>query len=460
VARAYEAFRAHHGRFITAVSADMLPDLHRDVAERDARIVFLGRDGHSYAAAVRGLDPDFYDQHCTEIVLSRAVVDAALADLEHNAGARFDAVESFRVRDRVDPAAATGTFQALSDYLDDAAIPTSDGAVTLVDNSFKGTIQELYSAAYPGVAVHGRYAVHAAHPDDPHPGTKTGYALHQPAEGRWRGYPLADLPDEPELTLGAAEAVAAIEHTLHGPDTSPTELTDDGPAQQPQRFQVAALRGYNPALIEPAYREPRVREAVKVAALLAVHDTAAQARPAWTGEQFHATQHERAEAVTEFATQVRAWITDAPDRDPALAPVLDAFVRRSDRALLAEVYDELAGAGLDPTEPGQHWTALATATPQDKQQIRRDLASGYRTDAPSTQQSPRREASDLDAAMERLRSAVETARLNRAANADDPARSAARRHDASRGYGVAPEAEQRPQRRQQRGLDPGYGSGY
>ncbi|MBN9753966.1 hypothetical protein Ae406Ps2_6137c [Pseudonocardia sp. Ae406_Ps2] len=232
VGRAYEAFRAHHGRFVAAVSAEMLPDLHRDVAERGARIVFLGRDGHSYAAAVRGLAPDFYERHCTEIVLSRAVVEAALADLEHNAGARFDAVESFRGRDRVDPTAAAGAFQALSDYLDDADIPTSDGALTLVDNSFKGTIQELYSAAFPGVEVRGRYAIHAAHPDDPHPGTKTGYALHQPAAGRWRGYPLAELPDEPELTLGAAEAVAAIEHTLHGPDTSPIELTDDLDHQQ------------------------------------------------------------------------------------------------------------------------------------------------------------------------------------------------------------------------------------
>ncbi|MBN9739436.1 MULTISPECIES: hypothetical protein [unclassified Pseudonocardia] len=459
MARAYEAFRAHHGRFVAAVSADMLPDLHRDVAERDARIVFLGRDGHSYAAAVRGLDPDFYERYCTEIVLSRAVVEAALADLEHNAGARFDAVESFRVRDRVDPTAAAGAFQALSDYLDDAAIPTTDGAITLVDNSFKGTIQELYSAAYPGVEVHGRYAIHAAHPDDPHPGTKTGYALHQPARGRWGGYPLAELPDEPELTLGAAEAVAAIEHTLHGPDTSPTELAEDGPVQQPQRFQTAALRGYNPALIEPAYREPRVREAVKVTALLAVHDTATQARPHWTGEQFHTTQHERHQAVNGFATHVRAWITQAPDRDAALTGVLDAFVRRSDRALLAEAYDQLAGAGLDPTEPSQHWTALATATPQDKQQIRRDLASGYCT-AITTQQGPRREAGDLDAAMERLRNAVETSRRNRATSTDEPARTSVRHHDTARGYGIDPQLDQHPQTRQRGADQPDYDSRY
>jgi hypothetical protein len=47
----------------------------------------------------------FFARHCSEVVLSRAVVDAALQDLERNAGARFEQLEAFRSgRARVDPA--------------------------------------------------------------------------------------------------------------------------------------------------------------------------------------------------------------------------------------------------------------------------------------------------------------------------------------------------------------------
>ncbi|WP_308252410.1 methyltransferase domain-containing protein, partial [Pseudonocardia sp. KRD291] len=61
----------------------------------------------------------------------------------------------------------------------------------MVDNSFKGTIQELLTAAYPNTAFAGRYSLRATHPADPHPETKVGYAFHQPARPRWRGAPRA-----------------------------------------------------------------------------------------------------------------------------------------------------------------------------------------------------------------------------------------------------------------------------
>lgn len=197
IARAYRVFHTHHAQFVTAVSAEMLPDLHRDVDERGARIVFLGRDGHPYATAVRGLDPDFAETHTVEIVLSRAVVDAALTDLEHRAGARFHAVEAFRVRDRIDPATTLGAFQALSDYLDDAGVPTAGGVLTFVDNSFKGTIQELYNAAYPDVEVHGRYAIHGTHPDDPHPATRPATPCTNPPTHAGAATPWPSSPPNP-----------------------------------------------------------------------------------------------------------------------------------------------------------------------------------------------------------------------------------------------------------------------
>jgi hypothetical protein len=453
IARAYRVFHTHHAQFVTAVSAEMLRDLHRDVDERGARIVFLGRDGHPYATAVRGLDPDFAETHTVEIVLSRAVVDAALTDLEDRTGARFHAVEAFRVRDRIDPATTVGAFQALSDYLDDAGVPTAGGVLTFVDNSFKGTIQELYTAAYPDVEVHGRYAIHGTHPDDPHPGNKTGYALHLPADTRWRGYPLAELPAEPELTLGAAEAVAAIEHTLHGPDTSPAAIDTTGPVQGPQRRQPAPLRGYNPALITPPYRDARVREAVKVAALLAVHDAAVQARPRWTGAPAQQTQPERTHAIAAFADDIRAWITKAPQRDPGLSEVLDAFVRRRDRALLSQVYDQLVVAGLDPAEPAQHWIALLPTTPDHSLPDHVDAGSAHH-DGPAPHEPP-----SFQTAMQHLRSAVDAARRGVAADTQEqtrtPAAPATRPPRRDTGTQVDP-LQNRPDQDRPSGYDSGY----
>ena len=144
VDQAYAVFLDHHAPFVTAIAARMLQDLRRDVAaDPEHRIVFLGRDGHSYAAALRGLDPDFFRDHCTEIVVSRVVVDAALQDLERHTDARFDAVEAFRVRHRVHPHEVDGAFRALTGYLVNSAVPIdrADASVTLIDQRAKG---ELY----------------------------------------------------------------------------------------------------------------------------------------------------------------------------------------------------------------------------------------------------------------------------------------------------------------------------
>ncbi|KAB8162028.1 hypothetical protein FH609_025830 [Streptomyces sp. 3MP-14] len=67
MAEAYEVYRDFHGPFITFITAQMLPDLYRD-AEAGHRIVFLGRDGHSFAAAARALNPEFFRNHCHEVV--------------------------------------------------------------------------------------------------------------------------------------------------------------------------------------------------------------------------------------------------------------------------------------------------------------------------------------------------------------------------------------------------------
>jgi hypothetical protein len=56
---------------IVRIADEMLADLRADVgARRTDRIVALGRDGHSLAYAMAGLDRRFYQQHISNIVLS------------------------------------------------------------------------------------------------------------------------------------------------------------------------------------------------------------------------------------------------------------------------------------------------------------------------------------------------------------------------------------------------------
>ncbi|MDN5932924.1 MAG: hypothetical protein L0I24_17975, partial [Pseudonocardia sp.] len=360
--------------FVTAIAAEMLADLRADIAaDPQRRVVFLGRDAYSYAAAIRGLDPEFFAAHASEIVLSRVLVDAALQDLERHTGATFDSVEPFRVRTRVHPSEVDGAAQALTDYLDDAAVPitTPGSTVTLVDNSFKGTIQELLTAAYPDTTFTGRYALHATHPDDPHPDdphpdSKTGYAFHQPAGARWRGIPEAQLPTEPELTFGAADALAVIEDTLNGPDSSPRTITGGRPVQHPLRGDPEPLRGLNPALVAPDWHDPAVRAAIKTAALLAVADAATGAAPTLAGAPGPALRAHRLAVQQNFSTQTRAWIQHDRPLDPALGELLDSFVLRADHAQLAALHDTLAQTGVTETAAAPIWERLARSTGLDE----------------------------------------------------------------------------------------------
>lgn len=358
-------FRTHHGPFVTAIAAEMLADLRADItADPQRRVLFLGRDAHAYAAAIRGLDPELFAAHASEIVLSRVLVDAALQDLERHTGATFDTVEPFRVRTRVHPSEVEGAAQALTDYLDDAAVPITiaGSSVTLVDNSFKGTIQELLTAAYPDTTFTGRYAAHATHPADPHPDSKTGYAFHQPAGARWRGIPEAQLPTEPELTFGAADALAVIEDTLNGPDSSPRTITGGRPVQHSLLGDPEPLRGLNPALVAPDWHDPAVRAAIKTAALLAVADTATGAAPTLAGAPGPALRAHRVAVQQDFSTQTRAWIQHDRLLDPALGELLDSFVLRADHAQLAALHDTLAQTGVTETAAAPIWERLARST--------------------------------------------------------------------------------------------------
>lgn len=209
--------------------------------------------------------------------------------------------------------------------------------------------------------------MHLAHPDDPHPGSKTGYALHQGVDARWRGLPEHTLPVEPELTFGCADALSVLEDVLNGPASSPRTFGPAGPVQHPLREEDQPLRELNPVLVAPGYRDPAVRHAVKIAALLAVADTAQATDERWTrtGAPAAARAREGRDAIAAFTTQVRAFIRDQPtltsppELNPALAQLLHSFVARDDYAELARAHDLLDAAGLNPAEPNPHWHALA-----------------------------------------------------------------------------------------------------
>ncbi|MFF4330737.1 ABC transporter permease [Streptomyces sp. NPDC001591] len=356
VTESYEVFRKFHGPFITSIAAQMLPDLRAD-ADQGRVIVFLGRDGHSFAAATRALAPDFFTDHCREVVLSRVVAETALQDLERNRGASFPDVEGFRgTRGRVAEEDITGSYRQLTAYLRGAGIPAgrAGSRVTLVDSSFKGTVQELLSAAYERTDFQGRYAFLGAAPDDPRPERKHGYVVHLRAEqtGEGKGYPFDDIHPDVAWTFASKEPINVIEDSLNGPLDTPLGITGAGPRQRLQRDDPASFRGFNPLLVPQRFRDPVTREAIKAAALLAVYDAAAeraqgQAAPDWLSRRMQ----ERA----EFTTAVRQWTERSPGVDPALKTVLDSIVRRVDHPAYSTLQDHFAKRGLSEEQAAAVW---------------------------------------------------------------------------------------------------------
>ncbi len=351
---AYNVAHDYQGALIVRTARDMLPDLRADVEEHpDTRIVFVGRDGLSLAAAVHALDPGFYAAHCSEIVLSRALVETAVQDLELRSGASFPQIEGFRqAAGKVDPADTVGAYQQLTEYLRRngiaAGLPGSHA--TLVDTSYKGTVQELLSAAYPDTSVKGRYLFFAASPDDPHPGSKFGYALHLEGGAANGGLPVEELPADPELTFSHKDAIGAIEETLHGAGGSPKRMTEGLPEQPPAE---QGLAGFNPQVVSPRYADAAVRDGVMRVSLGAVADLAAQvADPHSTAG---AALDERANG---FRGQLRTWIAGGA-ADPQLGEYLDSFVRRSDKRVAAQLADSISLARLDSSQAAQVWGSFA-----------------------------------------------------------------------------------------------------
>jgi len=351
------------------VADDILADLRADVRSRRVdRIVALGRDGYSLSLAMHQLDPRFARKNISTVVLSRALVENALQDLERHLGKTFPQVDGFRrVASRVHPANTVGGFRKLDRYLRGSRIPVGrpGSRVTVFDTSFKGTVQELLSAVYPETTFTGRYAFFGESPYDPHPGSKQGYEVHLPAAATREGKPFYELPDDESKTFAHQLAINSIEELLDGPWTSPVRIGRGIPEQRLQHQEPAMVIGLNPVRISARLRSPTVREGVKVVNLLAVADRARLA--AETRDAGLAYRPQLEEQARRYRGQLRAWIAGRP-ADPRLTEFLDAFVHRADKRQVEQLQRILERTALPGDSYRKIWAAYdQCASDADKQ---------------------------------------------------------------------------------------------
>jgi hypothetical protein len=343
VEQAYDVVRDWHAPFVVRHTLDVIADCKADIAANPGTVVvFLGRDGHAPALAAYHLDREFFDEHCTEVTVSRRLADTTVQDLERNAGKTFPQLEGFRTaRDEVDPADIPGAKAQMTRYLESRGVPvgTPGARIILVDSSFKGTVQELLSATYPHAEFRGRYLMYAESADDPHPGSKTGYALHHPADA-------TRDPDDLAQFFLEKDAVLAVEQILRGPWSKAVRF---GPDDVPiQTLETPAIDQINPLDIAPEYLEENVRLAVMDINQHAVADYAESIAAVrrdggdWRGELI-----DKSEA---FMREVRSWVTGDRDTDPAFAQLLGSFVRREDKHIVAELNTALKQRGLDTAD--------------------------------------------------------------------------------------------------------------
>lgn len=344
LADAYVATYVFSAPLMVRIADDMLADLRADIGSRRTdRVLALGRDGHSLAFAMHRLDPGFYQQHVSNLVVSRALVENALQDLEHHAKQRFPEVDGYRrVAPRVDRSDTVAGFRVLTEYLHAGGVPVDrpGSRVTVFDTSFKGTVQELLSAVYPETTFTGRYAFFGESPYDPHPGSKRGYEVHLRAEETRQGRPFYELPADESKTFAHQLGINAVEELLDGPMATSVRIAEGRPEQTGQRHRPEMLVGLSRGRISARLRSLPVREGVKVVNLYAVSDRAQHAGALRDTGRDYRTGLEQGAAL--FRREIRAWIAGEAV-EPRLKEFLDGFVHRADKRqaeLLAQTLDK------------------------------------------------------------------------------------------------------------------------
>ncbi|MEV6288659.1 hypothetical protein [Kribbella sp. NPDC051770] len=367
LADAYAVTYEFSAPLMVRIADDMLADLRADVGSRRTdRVLALGRDGHSLAIAMRRLEPDFYQQHVSNLVVSRALVENALQDLEHHLKLQFPQVDGYRrVAPRVDPGDTVAGFRVLTEYLHAGRVPVDrpGSRVTVFDTSFKGTVQELLSAVYPETTFNGRYAFFGESPYDPHPGSKRGYEVHLSADETRQGRPFYELPADESKTFAHQLGINAVEELLDGPMATSIRIADGRPEQTGQRHRPEMLVGLSRGRISDRLRSLPVREGVKVVNLYAVADRARHAAVLRDTGKDYRTGLEHGAA--RFRQEIRAWI-GGEAVEPRLKEFLDGFVHRADKQEAEALGQALDRSRVPEARAAAIWAAYDRCADGDK----------------------------------------------------------------------------------------------
>ncbi|MDO3645672.1 hypothetical protein [Nocardia mangyaensis] len=339
VAKAYQVVQRHLAPFVVKVVVDMIPSLVQAVERGASKVVFLGRDGFAFGHVLSEIRPQFYAEHCVHMYVPRVLADAALQDLEQFEGKDFSPIEAFRKRSPATTEVADAR-ENLSRYfaLSGVDIEAGGRTVHLVDSGLKGSIQEMLAAAFPETSFVGHYAFFAASPNDPHPGTKYGYAMHLDGPDSRDGRALrGELPGDPTRTFQHHQAIVAIETLISGSKSSPVGFGFHG-RPRVRRVRRAGLShnelGTGDMPLE--YADPHVREAILAASIMAIVHFAralaptirleAQGNATLTySESWYSHLADRSDGLRD---QIREWVARTGGADADLAQLLDAFVLR------------------------------------------------------------------------------------------------------------------------------------
>jgi hypothetical protein len=318
LADAYQVVTAHMAPFVVKVAADMLRDFRTQVAaEPHRRFMFLGRDGEALALVIRELDPQFYERHCASVVISRVLGENALRDLEnffqetspeHRRLGRELRPSDEYLRRREADSNVRRQVQHLTTYLRGRGIPVGEpgSVVTVVDSSFKGSVQAMLSTMFRQTRFDGAYIWHGRH---------------APVRGDLsyskKGYAQTVGPGD----RGNTWETNAYENLLRGPRSSPTRIGKHGRPQQVWERETAdPLEGLDPARISERYRQPLVRDAVREVSQRAVADYARRIAPSKDpGAELDA-------GYRAFRHDVRNWSDRTADVPTGFREILDSFV--------------------------------------------------------------------------------------------------------------------------------------
>ncbi|MEV6596367.1 hypothetical protein AB0M36_05795 [Actinoplanes sp. NPDC051346] len=310
VADAYAVTRHYVAPFVLRVARTMLPSFHAAAAADPAhKVVFVGRDGEALALATKELDPEFFREHGVSVVISRAVGEAALRDLEkffqQTAPEHRRLQADFR-RDIPDTDLRRQA-QHLATYLRGKGIPIGEpgSVVTLVDSSFKGSVPAMLSEMFRQTTFDAHLIWHGqVRLEKPLRVTMTGHVQEAPIGDR-----------------GAVWETLVYEHLLRGPLSSPKRVGADGvPSQTWEHRTENPKEGLVRSVISPRYLPDVVRDAVRAAAQQAIVDYARTIAAAANPDA------ELEEGFDDFRRHVRNWWDDTGEVPEPFRELLDSFV--------------------------------------------------------------------------------------------------------------------------------------